>query len=138
MKSMGALEDFFREDQKRHQGEPVRVLFHWRLGTREASKALLTLRHFDVGCVVSAFSLYPSKYTFSGDFKYASQKVCADYSLKPASTAFFEEYISSLGIRYIEFRSTEGIISREILAQKDFHLLLERLSNHNQGNCGRI
>lgn len=138
---MGALEDLFRHDQDLHReedsprrrqtGEPLRSVFHWRLETPKASKALLILRYFPPGNVVTTIS-QPGHFTFSEDFQYAFSVVCGYFDLNPQRTACFERFtekrIHCHRQRYIQFRMTQGSVSREIISGFEFDQLLNQLS----------
>lgn len=149
---MGALEDFFRKDQARHNLEDAfllaksnngltafRQIFHWRLNTPEASKALICLRNFSCGnVVVTASSLPDSHFKFSQDFSHAFSVLCGDFDLHPQNTACFEWFMEEgcLGLlskKYIQFRLTEGIVSREILSESEFYHLINRLKDQGNG-----
>lgn len=138
---MGALEDLFRHDQDLHgeedslrqqqTGKPLRRVFHWRLETPKASKALVILRYFPEGDVVEVIS-EPGHFTFSEDFQYAFQVLCGDYALNPKKTACFERFLEKrlhcYRQQYIQFRITEGLVSREIVSDFQFNDLLNQLS----------
>ena len=113
--------------------ELIRQTFYWRLNTRKASRALITLRFFESGTVVSVRSISESYYTFSGDFNYAFSVLCANFHLHPTETACYEEYFVKdwrLGFycqKYIEFRLMDELIHREIISAKEFYLMVNQL-----------
>lgn len=149
--AMGALEDFFKEDQEQHRLEDAfllaksnheltafRQVFHWRLNTRKASKALICLRHFSSGNVVITVSSLPDSYfKFSQDFAYAFSVICGNFDLQPQKTACFEWFLEpgDLGLfskKYIQFRLTGDFVSRETLTEQEFCHFINQLKN--QGN----
>jgi len=114
----------------------IRRAFYWRLNTEKASQALITLRFFECGTVVSARSVSSSHYTFSSDFIRSFSLLCEEYELNPETTACYEEYFVKdlrLGFytrKYIEFRllgGLEGFVYREVISEKDFFLLINRM-----------
>ncbi|MEQ9486165.1 hypothetical protein [Coleofasciculus sp. F4-SAH-05] len=117
---------------------PIRQIFYWRMNTPKASRALITLRHFNCGTIVSVRSLPTSHHTFSEDFKYAFAQLCGDYDLQPTSTACYEEFFDKDKLnlyhkKYIELRLTDGLVSREILMERDFYHLINRLKQGDHG-----
>lgn len=133
---MENLEEFFRHDQKLH-GEkdahlPLRRIFHWRLETPKASKALIDLRYFGSRAVIVAYS-QPGYFKFSEDFLYAFDRLCGDFGLESHNTACFEWFLHKADFnissaKYMQFRLTANMVTREILEINDFRRFLEQLS----------
>lgn len=59
--------------------------------------------------------------------------------MEPTSTACYEEFfdkdkLNLYHVKYIEFRLTDGLlISREILEERDFYHLIDRLNQSDHG-----
>lgn len=141
---MEVPKEFWERDRRRfiQSTEPHQQIFYWRLKTPEASKALISLRYFPSGDIVSVCSLPDSHFSFSNDFKYAFSVLCGNFALKPCRTACFEWFMSSAELnflekKYIQFRLTGEIVSREILSEADFCHLINRLKGRSKKQSER-
>lgn len=126
---MGELEEFLKKDQLKYSGKPSKPTpFCWRSGTPEESRAYLIFRYFNQGCVLVVHSL-PSKHTFSMDFAYAFEKLCADYDLRGDQVACFEQTPDFLPMKkFVQFKLTCGRVHRGILSSEEFCQFLNQLS----------
>ncbi|MFP5270307.1 hypothetical protein [Coleofasciculus sp.] len=133
---MGALEEFFEEDQQDTQSNNTiahRQLFYWRRNTPQASKCLLKIHPLRANkAVVIADDLPDSFFTVCDDFPYLLETVSAYFGLNKAQTAWFEPCWEGKGYYYQLFQ-TIGKTNWRVINEADLQSLLnnERIEEVN-------